>query len=76
MNIEKAQQIAEYMTDEGIEAKAIEYSGRGMYGRVVGGIVCSMRDAQMIGYAAAKLDIHPADLPYNTDSMGRDVVYY
>ena len=72
MKLEHAQQIVEYLEDEGTEARLYKgYSGRAMYGRETSGVVsASVGD---ITYAMGALGIKER---IQTDSMGLDIIAY
>ena len=75
MTFDEAEGIVDLMVDEGYEAEVrAEYSGRGMYGKTVVGIVAD--DIVLIGYFAAKAGVEIDDLPRRQDSMGTSIVVY
>lgn len=77
MTLEQAQLLCETLEGEGYDAVVYEnYSGRGMYGSTVTGIVASANIAMAIGWYARELDINVEDLPRRTDSMGFQTIYY
>lgn len=79
MTLEQATDlVAELAGEYGVNASVYEgYSGRGMFGRsVVGIILDSTGDLITLGYAAAELEIPIGDLPQRTDSLGLGVIIY
>ena len=78
MDVDVARKIVDFLSARGNEVRLREdYSGRGMYGeRTVGIVVDGTYGVVMIGYAAARLGVDPADLPGFQDSMGYDLVVY
>ena len=75
MTTEQANEIADNCA---VDVEVREgYSGRGMYGKEVTGLVVeSASDLIAIGYAAAEAAIELSDLPHRTDSMGRSIIVY
>lgn len=75
MTTEQAQEIADNCS---VDVEVREgYSGRGMYGRKVTGlVVADVSDLIAIGFAAAEAGIDMDDLPHRYDSMGRSIIVY
>jgi hypothetical protein len=54
-----------------------DYSGRGMYGSTVTGIILDdQSELTDLGIAAAQLGIGREDVPRRTDNLGRRIIVY
>lgn len=75
MTTEQANEIADNCS---VSVEVHEgYSGRGMYGKEVTGLVVeSVSDLIAVGYAAAEAGIALEDLPRRYDSMARSIIVY
>lgn len=78
LTVEQAHELVDALNAESIEAEVSEgYSGRGMYGsEVVGIILPSTANLIALGFLAADCGIELDDLPKRTDSLGRGIIVY
>lgn len=78
LTVEQANDLVDALNSENIEAEVSEgYSGRGMYGDEVVGIILPDAKALIaLGFLAADCGIELDDLPKRTDSMGRGIIVY
>ena len=78
MNIEQAEQVADYMEyTMGVSVEVREaYSGRGMYGEEVPAFVYNPGDELAIGAAFEALGFDTEDAPRRFDSMGLRAIIY
>lgn len=76
MQLEQAQELMNFLQDEGYEAELYEgYSGRGMYGNTTTGVTT---DASPGAMESMEEDMENVDIDtsFRHDDMGLDYIYY
>lgn len=78
LTVEQANDLVDALNSENIEAEVSEgYSGRGMYGDEVVGIILPDAKALIaLGFYATEVGVDFRDLPKRTDSLGRGIIVY